>query len=90
MHCSGVLKNGKKCTNPAKFGEFCGVHNNVKKQESKKTQESSKKSSMASTASGKRQLVNLEKMEKIIHEKNKKLLKAMKKELETPSRRRSA
>lgn len=83
------IKKWKKCTNPAKFGEFCGVHNNVKKRESKKTQESSKKFSMASTASGKRQLANLEKMEKIIHEKNKKLLKAMKKEQFEPSRRRS-
>lgn len=26
MECSALCKNGEKCKNKAKFGEFCGLH----------------------------------------------------------------
>jgi hypothetical protein len=34
--CKAILKSGKNCTNPAKFGEFCGVHKKQRYQMGRK------------------------------------------------------
>lgn len=89
MRCSAKLKNGNPCRNPAKFGDVCGLHNNVKKRETQKVEENRKKASLSSTPTGKKLLTNLEKLEKTIDKKHKKIIKDMKKELEKPTRRKT-
>lgn len=84
MICIGKLKSGKNCRNPSKYGDYCGVHNNVKKRE-----ETIKASKPLLNASGVRREKNIEKMNKLVHEMNKNILKAKRKELEKPTRRRS-
>jgi hypothetical protein len=86
MICIGKLKSGKNCRNPSKYGDYCGVHNNVKKRE-----ETIKapKSLLKLKPSEIRREKNIEKMNKLVHEMNKNILKAKRKELEKPTRRRS-
>jgi hypothetical protein len=54
-----VKKTGLKCKNTAKFGDLCGVHNNSKKTEEKKSKIVT------------RQDKNLDKYEKYVKKMNK-------------------
>ncbi len=44
MLCESLLKNGKKCSNKKKFGEFCGIHKDkiISVSETSETSEISK------------------------------------------------
>ena len=91
--CVAIVEKTKlKCKNPAKFGKLCGVHENSrKKRESKATilaqeQESSSRMSASELRAKKTKA----KLDKTIKERNDKKSKAYKKDLEKPSRRRSA